>query len=87
MGSRVVALRLDDETLKLIDELVRAGLFSSRSEALRELVRAGAEKFSGLAKIVEAVERPFELEGELGDIPVRLDGALKRFLREREGRL
>jgi len=87
MGSRVVALRLDDETLELIDELVRAGLFSSRSEALRELVRAGAEKFSGLARIVEAVERLFELEGELGDIPVRLDGALKRFLREREGRL
>ena len=51
MGSRVVALRLDDETLELIDELVRAGLFSSRSEALRELVRAGAEKFRVLLRL------------------------------------
>ncbi len=86
MGSRVVALRLDEETLELIDELVRAGVFSSRSEALRELVRAGAERFSGLARIVEAVERLFELERGLGDVPVRLDGALKQLLGEREGR-
>jgi hypothetical protein len=70
MGSRVVALRLDDETLELIGEIVRAG----------------AEKFSGIAGIVEAVEELFELEKGLGDIPVRLDGALKRLLDDREGR-
>ena len=49
-------------------------------------MRAGAERFSGLARIVEAVERLFELERGLGDVPVRLDGALKQLLGEREGR-
>jgi Arc/MetJ-type ribon-helix-helix transcriptional regulator len=78
---------LDEETLELIDELVRLGVFSSRSEALRELVRVGAESFAGFAKIIRAVERLFELEKEMGDIPVRLDGALRRLLEEREERL
>ncbi len=86
MGSRVVPIRLDEETLRLIDTLVRLGIYSSRSEAVRELVKAGAEKVERLSRILEAVEKLFQLEEEHGDIPVSLDGALRQLLEER-GRL
>ncbi len=83
MGSLVVPLRLDPETLELIDKLVELGVFSSRSEALRELIKAGIERYESLARIGEAVDRLFEMEKRRGEIPVRLDGALKRLLEER----
>ena len=83
MGSRVVPLRLDAEVLEVIDEFVRLGLFSSRSEALRELVRAGVERYEGLVRVVRGVEKLFEVEGREGEIPVRLDGALRQLLEER----
>ena len=83
MGSRVVPIRLDEETLHLIDTLVRLGIYGSRSEAVRELVKAGAGKIEKLARILEAVEKLFQLEEEHGDIPIRLDGALRQLLEER----
>jgi len=46
VGSKVVPVRLDDDLLKLVDELVRLGVYSSRSEALRELVRIGTRYVS-----------------------------------------
>jgi hypothetical protein len=33
MGSRVIPVRLDEELLELVDELVRLGLYGSRGEA------------------------------------------------------
>ncbi len=83
MGSRVVPIRLDEETLRIIDTLVRLGIYGSRSEAVRELVKLGAEKVGKLSRILEAVEKLFQLEEEHGDIPVRLDGALQQLLEER----
>jgi len=79
----VVPVRLDSETLELIEMLVRLRVFRSRSEALRELISSGLESFKWVSKVVEAVEKLFELEKRKGDIPVRLDGALKRLLEER----
>ncbi len=83
MGSRVVPIRLDRETLTLIDMLVSLGIYRSRSEAVRELVRTGAREFKWLERVVEAVEKIFQLEEERGDIPIRLDGALRQLLEER----
>ncbi len=83
MGSRVVPIRLDKEVLEAVDELVRLGVFSSRSEALRELIRTGVERYRGLARIARAVERLREIEEEEGDVPVKLSGALKQLLEER----
>jgi len=84
VGSKVVPVRLDDDLLKLVDELVRLGVYSSRSEALRELVRIGARYVSQIKIVAEAVNKLFELEKEEGDIPVRLEGALGQLLAERE---
>ncbi len=80
MGSKVVPVRLDDEILEFIDELVRLGLYSSRSEALRDIIRAGIKSMERVREIAEAVTKLFELEKEEGDIPVRLSGALRQLL-------
>ncbi|BEP17369.1 hypothetical protein PYJP_07210 [Pyrofollis japonicus] len=84
MGSRVVPVRLDEELLELVDELVRLGLYGSRSEALRDLIRIGARHVLRARVVSEAVGKLFELEREEGDIPVRLRGALEQLLSERE---
>jgi len=58
-------------------------VFNSRSEALRELIRAGIKELKSVPKVIEAVEKLFELERNEGDIPIRLEGALKQLLEER----
>ena len=84
VGSRIVPVRLDDDLLKLVDELVRLGIYSSRSEALRDLVRIGARYVKRIHVVAETVDKLFELEREEGDIPIRLEGALRQLLSERE---
>ena len=66
MGSRIVPVRLDDDLLKLVDELVRLGIYSSRSEALRDLVRIGARYVKRIHVVAETVDKLFELEREEG---------------------
>ena len=80
----MVSVRLDDELLKLVDELVRLGVYGSRSEALRDFIRIGARYARQIQMVAEAVNKLFELEKEEGDIPVRLEGALRQLLSERE---
>jgi Arc/MetJ-type ribon-helix-helix transcriptional regulator len=84
MGSKVVSVRLDDELLKLVDELVRLGVYGSRSEALRDFIRIGARYARQIQMVAEAVNKLFELEKEEGDIPVKLEGALRQLLGERK---
>ncbi len=70
--------------MESIDVLVGLGVFGSRSEALRELVEAGIDSYKSLVRVAEAVEKLFELEKRGGDIPVKLAGALRQLLEERE---
>jgi Arc/MetJ-type ribon-helix-helix transcriptional regulator len=84
LGSKVVPVRIDDDMLKFIEELVKLGVYSSRSEALRDLIRIGARHVKQVKVIAEAVNKLFELEREEGDIPIRLEGALRQLLAERE---
>ncbi len=84
MGGRVVPLRLDKDVLEFVDLLVRLGVYSSRSEALRKLIKAGMRELGWIYRVVRGVEVLFELEEECGDIPFKLDGALKELLEERD---
>jgi len=84
MSSRVVPVRLDQETLESIDLLVELGVFKSRSEAVRALVKIGIEELNDLAVIVDACEKLFELERRLGDIPIRFRGGFKELIEMRE---
>lgn len=87
MDSRVIPLRLDAEILELIDRLVKLGAFNSRSEALREFVKAGVKRYEYLTRVIEGVEKLLEIERKEGEIPIRLGGALKQLLEERRGEL
>ena len=80
MGDKVVPIRLDDELLRLIDELVELGVYNSRSEALREFIRTGAKRVKTVAN---AARKLSQLEKDEGEIPVKLEGALKQLLAER----
>ncbi len=84
MGSQVVPLRIDKEVLDAVDRLVELGVFRSRTEALRELVKIGLKAYEKLTRIAEGVERLREIEEKEGEIPVKLDGGLKMLLEERE---
>ncbi len=83
MGTQVVPLRLDKESLEIIDELVKMGLFNSRSEALRELVKTGAKEYEKRISIVRAAELLIEMERKKGKIPLQLRGGLEELLSAR----
>ena len=83
MGTQVVPLRLDKESLEIIDELVKMGLFNSRSEALRELVKIGAKEYEKRISIVRAAELLIEMERKKGKIPLQLRGGLEVLLSAR----
>jgi Arc/MetJ-type ribon-helix-helix transcriptional regulator len=81
--TKIVPVRLREEELRQIDRLVKYGIFQSRSEAIRELIRLGVENLAYLSEVLEAVERLFELERVEGRIPIDLSGATEQLLRER----
>ena len=83
MKSKVVPLRLEEEVLKAVDMLVKLGVYKSRNEALRSLVKKGLENTQEIKAVAEAVRKLFEIE-ELEGMPVKLEGALTKFLEERE---
>jgi len=83
MTSSVVPVRLDEKDIRQIELLVELGIFGSRSEALRELIRLGVKSLSEVPEVLAIVERLFELEKEKGEIPIQLPGATKRLLEER----
>lgn len=84
MGSQVVPLRIDKEVLEAVDKLVELGVFNSRTEALRELVKTGLRAYENLTRIAEAAERLLEIEEKEGEMLVRLDGGVKTLLEDRD---
>jgi len=84
MVSKIIPIRLREQELKQIDRLIEYGIFQSRSEAIRELIRLGTENLTHLSEIFKAIEKLFELEKAEGKIPIDLSGATKQLLKERE---
>jgi metal-responsive CopG/Arc/MetJ family transcriptional regulator len=75
-----VPVRLREQELKQIDQLVEYGVFQSRSEAIRELIIAG---IAHLSEVFKEVDRLFELERMGGRIPIDLSGATQQILKEK----
>jgi Arc/MetJ-type ribon-helix-helix transcriptional regulator len=84
MVTKIIPVRLKERELEQIDQLVEYGIFQSRSEAIRELIRLGAENLTYLSEVSKALEKLFELEKVEGKIPIDLSGATKQLLEERE---
>jgi Arc/MetJ-type ribon-helix-helix transcriptional regulator len=84
MTTKIIPIRLREQELKQIDQLIEYGIFQSRSEAIRELIRLGVENLAYLSEVFKALENLFKLEKAEGKIPIDLSGATKQLLRERE---
>jgi len=84
MVTKIIPVRLKERELEQIDQLVEYGIFQSRSEAIRELIRLGAENLTYLSEVSKALEKLFELEKVEGKIPIDLSGATKQLLEEGE---
>ncbi|MCS7108800.1 MAG: hypothetical protein RMH77_05390 [Sulfolobales archaeon] len=70
--STVVSVRVSEEDLKVVDLLVSAGVFKSRSEALSFFIRRGIKGSEELLKkIKERIEDLSKLVNELGNEPVK----------------
>ncbi|MFZ8795132.1 MAG: ribbon-helix-helix domain-containing protein [Acidilobaceae archaeon] len=74
---------IEQETLDAVGAFVRLGVFKSRSEALKTLIRIGLSSVGDAANIVKISDRLFEPERTLGYIPVRLDGGFKDLMEMR----
>lgn len=84
MGSRTIPVRLESNDLREVDLLVKLGVFNSRSEALRELIRLGVKNLNDIADVALALKKLFELEKTEGGIPLKLPGATRHLLAERD---
>ncbi len=62
MGTKTIPSYLSEEILKLTDKLIEAGVFSSRSEALRELAEAGTMNYEKLTRIANSIEELLKIE-------------------------
>jgi Arc/MetJ-type ribon-helix-helix transcriptional regulator len=80
----VVPIRLRDQDLKQIDQLIELGIFQSRSDAIIGLIRLGIENLSYVPEISKALEKLLELEKTEGRMPIDLSGATRQLLEERE---
>ena len=66
LRENVVMVRIDDESLARLDELVDAGLVGSRSEAAAAMITAGIKSRSALfEQIAERVAKIREMKEEL----------------------
>jgi Arc/MetJ-type ribon-helix-helix transcriptional regulator len=60
--TETIPVRMDSDTLKTLDLLVRMGLYSNRSEAVRGLMRRGLDSQRELRALGSLVEKIRELD-------------------------
>jgi len=84
VSSKVIPIRLNNEIIREIDLLIELGVFSSRSEALRHLIKLGMKDLKRDLELFKLVEKLEELEKDEGGIPIKLHGATRQLLSDRE---
>lgn len=73
--TETIPVRLNRETVETIDLFVKTGLYSNRSEAIRELMKRGLdsqEELKRLGKLVKIIQR-LDDAGKLNFAGVKLD--------------
>jgi len=88
MPSKVIPIKLGEDIVESIDELVKKGFFHSRNEAIRRILSKGLVSFSnevGRKKTITAVmDRLFILDKDLGRSPISLKGIRSQLIETRE---
>ena len=67
MADEVVNSRLQNNDVKLLDQLVKLGFFSNRSEAIRHILSKGLKEFfenQQKSEILNQLETPLKLSDE-----------------------
>ena len=83
MAKETIQIRIDEETSKFINRMLRSGLFSTKSDALRYILSSGMSAAAKFPEVSEKVERLKSMERTAGRPPIELSGSLKDLLTNR----
>lgn len=68
---RTFFITLDDETAKAVEKMVSAGLYKSRAEATKQLIRLGIKASGDVLARIDKVEAQIEeLRSKMREIPI-----------------
>ena len=88
MPSKAIPVKLGEDVVESIDELVKKGLFHSRNEAIRLILGRGLVTFSnevGRKRAIATIsDRLFLLDRDSGRSPISLKGIRNQLLEARE---
>ncbi|HID91042.1 TPA: ribbon-helix-helix protein, CopG family [Candidatus Bathyarchaeota archaeon] len=86
----VIPVRLPREDVMVIDELVRAGLYANRSDAIRCLLKPALKERSreleSNRRVRDAVKALLRYSDSHGESPFRMGGRIVKELLEARGR-
>jgi len=68
----VLPLRLSDDDIKALDTLVKEGIYKSRSEAARAMIREGAKAKAGEVKDVSKIVQRLMRARMKGGMPFKI---------------
>ena len=70
-AQRTIVVTLDESTVKSLDKMVAAGVYKTRAEAIRALVRQGLDVSGDLLARIDQVEAQIsDLRTKMRDIPL-----------------
>lgn len=84
MAKENIQIRIDEETSKFVDHLLRTGLFKTKSDAIRYLLSKGISVSAKFPEIAQKVDKLRSLEKSTGKSPIELRGSLKELLSNRD---
>ena len=84
MAKETIQIRIDEETSRFVERLLRSGLFRTRSDAIRHLLSKGMSASVEFPEIAEKVKKLRSLEKSTGKFPIELTGSLKELLSDRD---
>lgn len=84
MAKKTIQIRIDEDTYKFVNKLIRSGLFKTKSEALRYILSMGITAAEKFPEVFEKVERLTAIERSTGRNPILLSGGLTYLLANRD---
>ena len=84
MAKETIQIRIDEETSKFVNRMLRTGLFRTKSDALRYILSAGITAVGKFPEVSEKVERLKSMEKASGRPSIELSGSFKDLLVNRD---
>lgn len=84
MAKETIQIRIDEETSKFVNRMLRSGIFRTKSDALRYILSVGITAVAKFPEVSEKVERLKSMEKTTGRLPIELSGSLKVLLTNRD---